>query len=125
MVGLALVCVAACGKSGSTAPATNNPGNGTPPPVGGDGNPPPANTVDATTSDTFDPSSLSVSVGTVVSFVFASTGHNVTFDAVAGRPPDITGSNSNTTITRTFSTAGTFTYQCTIHSNMTGSITVQ
>lgn len=124
-MGLALVCAAAC-ASGTTAPATDNTGPGvTNPTGGGNTNPAAANSVNATTSDTFDPSSLSVSAGTTVSFVFASTGHNVTFNAVAGSPADITGSNSNTTITRTFNTAGTFPYQCTIHAGMTGTVIVQ
>lgn len=127
LVGLAFVCAAACSKSGTTAPATPGPGgnNNPGPSVPANNDPPPPNTVNATTGDTFDPSSLTVSVGTTVSFAFASTGHNVTFDAVAGRPADITGTNSNVTITRTFNAAGTFGYHCTIHAGMTGSITVQ
>ncbi len=123
IISLALVCVAACSKSGSTSPATDNTGNNNP--TGGGGTTPPANTVNATTSETFDPSSLTVSVGTTVSFVFGSLGHNVTFNVVAGRPADITGSNANTTITREFDSAGTFGYQCTIHPGMTGTIKVQ
>jgi len=123
-----LFAAAACGGGGTTAPATNTGGNNT----GGNntggtgGNTTvPSNTVDATSTDTFTPSSLTVTVGTSVDFVFLSVGHNVVFNAVAGRPADIPGTNSSVTISRTFSTAGTFPYQCTIHGGMTGTIIVQ
>ncbi|HXD23334.1 MAG TPA: plastocyanin/azurin family copper-binding protein [Gemmatimonadaceae bacterium] len=127
LVGLALVCAAACSK-GTTAPTTNGTGNGN----SNNNNTgdttataPPPNTVDANTNNTFNPSPLTVTVGTTVSFVFGAVGHNVTFANTTGRPADIGGSNSNTTITRQFNTAGTFNYQCTIHAGMTGTVIVQ
>lgn len=124
-VGVALACAAAC--SGGTNAATTGPGNNNPGPgAGGNNNdPPPANTVDANTNDAFDPSSLTVAVGTTVTFAFGAVGHNVTFTPVAGVPADIPGTNANTSIDRQFTTAGTFPYHCTIHAGMTGSITVQ
>ncbi len=127
---LALIMLAACGGGGTTAPANNtgstnsggnNSGGGTTTPT-----PPGLNQVIARTTDSFDPASLTVAVGTTVSFTFESTQHNVTFNAAAnGRPADIPGLNSNTTITRQFNTAGTFAYQCTIHAGMTGTVIVQ
>jgi plastocyanin len=85
----------------------------------------PPNTVIAEGSaDAFDPNSLTVSVGTIVTFTFEATGHNVTFDLVGGRPADIPGTNTNTSIQRQFNAAGTFTYQCTIHPGMAGTIIV-
>jgi plastocyanin len=84
----------------------------------------PANTVQATTSLTFNPGSLTVAVGASVSFVFQSVAHNVTFNAVTGRPADI-GTSTNTTVARTFGAAGTFVYQCTIHAGMAGTVIVQ
>ena len=66
-----------------------------------------------------------MTVGTTVNFTFESTGHNVTFNIVNGRPADISGTNSNTTIARTFATAGTFGYVCTLHAGMTGTVSVQ
>ena len=127
---LALIMLAACGGGGTTAPANNtgstnsggnNSGGGTTTPT-----PPGLNQVIARTTDSFDPASLTVAVGTTVSFTFEATGHNVTFNAATnGRPADITGINSNTTITRQFNTAGTFAYQCTIHAGMTGTVIVQ
>ncbi len=121
-----LFAAAACGGGGTTAPTNANPGgSGNPGGNTGGNTTIPSNTVDATATDTFTPSSLTVTVGTSVDFVFQSVGHNVVFNAVAGRPADIPGTNSSVTISRTFSTAGTFPYQCTIHGGMTGTIIVQ
>jgi plastocyanin len=119
----ALMGAAACGGGGNGSALTTAP---TP-----TGNTPvvtttvATNSVTATTSDTFTPANISVSVGATVSFTFQSVGHNVTFDAVTGAPPSITGTNANTTLSVTFNTAGTFPYQCTIHPGMSGTVTVQ
>jgi len=74
--------------------------------------------------NTFSPASVSVPVNTIVrwSWEGANT-HNVTFDAVAGAPAGI-GNNTSGTVDRTPDTAGTFTYHCTNHPAMNGSITV-
>ena len=107
---LALATGAACSASAySTGPG---------------GNPPPPNTVDALASLAFNPSSLTVATGTSVTFAFAGVAHNVTFTAATGVPTDIPTS-SNTSVQRTFATAGTFSYHCTIHPQMTGTILVQ
>lgn len=101
-----------CGGSGYGNPM------GPPPP------PPNPNTVDATASLAFAPASITVSAGTAVSFDFGSVGHNVYFATAAGAPADITGSNANTTIMRTFTTPGTYTYTCHIHPFMHGTVVV-
>jgi plastocyanin len=114
-----MISAAACGGSSAynaTAPTNNNPGTVTPVAT---------NAVTATSSDSFSPGSIVVSVGTTVTWTFESVGHNVTFNTVAGAPPSILGTNANTTRTATFSAAGTFPYQCTIHPGMTGTVTVQ
>lgn len=85
---------------------------------------PPANTVDALASLAFNPSSLTVSTGTAVTFSFGSVTHNVTFTAATGVPANI-GDTQSANVSRTFSTAGTFSYHCTIHPQMTGTIVVQ
>jgi plastocyanin len=102
---------AAC--SGSSAYSTS-PGGGTPAP----------NTIDANPSLAFLPSTLTVASGTTVSWTFEGVTHNVTFTAATGVPADIPNS-INTTVQRTFGTAGTFAFHCTIHPQMTGTITVQ
>jgi plastocyanin len=100
--------VAAC----SSSPTTSGNGGG-------------ANaTVNATAGLQFNPNSVTIAVGQSVAWAFASVGHNVTFDNVNGHPASILGSNASTTISRTFPTAGDFTYHCTIHPEMTGVVHV-
>jgi plastocyanin len=125
IVTICVVCVlsSACsGGGGSTAPA--NTGTGTGNGTGSGTSTVPANTVIARAGSSFDPSTLTVAVGTSVNFTFETTAHNVTFDAVNGRPADI-GTTSSATVARVFSTAGAFTYRCTIHPGMTGTVTAQ
>ena len=101
-----------CGGSGS-AP-TSPPG----PPL-------PAGTVRATPSLAFTPGTSTVTVGATVTFDFGSVAHNVFFDAHSGAPPDIPGNNVNTSVGRTFATAGSYSYSCHIHPNMHGTVIVQ
>jgi plastocyanin len=81
-------------------------------------------TVAATPGLAFDPADVDITSGGSVSWEFGSVAHNVFFDAVAGAPANITGQNQNTTIARTFATAGVFAYHCAIHPSMTGTVAV-
>jgi plastocyanin len=74
----------------------------------------------------FNPMNLTIGVTGTVTWDWGAGGvtHNVTFANVAGAPTDIGDRNSGT-VDRTFPTAGTFNYQCTIHAGMNGSVTVQ
>ena len=74
--------------------------------------------------NSFTPASVSVPVNTIVrwSWEGANT-HNVTFDAATGVPAGI-GNNTSGTVDRTPGTTGTFTYRCTNHPGMNGSLTV-
>ncbi|HEY3286088.1 MAG TPA: plastocyanin/azurin family copper-binding protein [Gemmatimonadaceae bacterium] len=117
-----LVLLAACGGGGGgynspTAPYSPSP-SPTPAPTA-----PAANEVIATTSNTFTPGTLTVSKGTTVTFTFQSTTHNVIFANVAGAPANI-GNTSNSGVQRVFSTAGTFGYDCSLHSGMVGTVVV-
>jgi plastocyanin len=101
-----------CGGSGSTP--TSPPG----PPL-------PAATVQATPSIAFTPATTTVAVGATVTFDFGSVAHNVFFDPRSGTPPDISGNNVNTSVGRTFNTAGSYSYSCHIHPSMHGTVIVQ
>lgn len=84
---------------------------------------PPASNAVVVSNDKFTPTSLQVTSGTTVTWTWASgsVGHNVTFDDGVH-----SATQSSGTYTRTFSTAGTYAYHCTIHGTpMSGTITVQ
>ena len=83
------------------------------------------NAVAMTSSNTFSPSSVTIAASEAVTWTNGSgTAHNVTFGQVTGAPANVpdfaSGSQS-----RTFPTAGTFPYQCTIHPGMTGQVIAQ
>ena len=109
----AVALVAACGggSSGYGGGVTAPPGDG--------------KTVAATAALAFSPASLPVHVGDAVKFSFGTVGHNVFFDAQAGAPADIGGTNANVNVSRTFATAGTYHYSCHIHPQMHGEVVVQ
>ncbi|HYN82175.1 MAG TPA: plastocyanin/azurin family copper-binding protein [Gemmatimonadaceae bacterium] len=76
-------------------------------------------------SASFDPTELSVSSGAVVTFENTSgITHDVVFDAPIS--PGVTNIGTITTgsRTRTFSTAGTWNFRCTLHGGMVGKIVV-
>jgi len=75
------------------------------------------------TSFAFTPSSLPVSTGTRVTWAFNAgcTHHTVT--ATNGGGFD-SGSQAGGTFSFTFNSPGTYMYHCSIHSSMTGSVTV-
>jgi plastocyanin len=74
-------------------------------------------------SNAFIPASVTISANGTVTWHFGARTHNVTFDT-QGAPADI-GNSQNVDVARTFSTAGTFNYHCSLHSNMTGQVIVQ
>ncbi len=119
---LTLVSLAGCGGGSSATSPTNNP------PV----NTPPATDGISVTNDAFTPAAKTISPGGTVDWAWNScTGdgyngqtcvsHSVTFD-------DGTGSlvQDHGTFSKTFATAGTYNYHCSIHGvAMSGKITVQ
>lgn len=95
---------------------------------GGISSPPPTTnplTITASTSLAFTPPTLTVSVGDKVTFAFQSIAHNAFFDPQTGAPANIDGSNANTSITRVFTTSGTYHYTCHIHPFMQGTVVVE
>jgi len=110
--------LAACGPS--TGYGVSSPSiPGTNPPTSS------GNVVNATPSIAFSPARLSVVAGATVTFAFGSVGHNVFFDNdSAGAPANIEGVNANKSVQRTFTTPGTYNFDCHIHPGMHGAVVV-
>lgn len=83
-----------------------------------------ATVVAGATSDTFTPNFVAIARTGTVTWSFGSRLHNVTFEDAAMAAANIPNS-VNTTVDRTFNTAGTFGYRCTLHANMSGTVLVQ
>jgi len=128
-IGLALALVAsAVACSSYSAPTGTGTGAG-----GGGGGGGSSNTITASSTTTggaygsggnyfFSPTPDTVASGTAVTFTFGSVTHNVHFTA-GSNPPDSIPASSNTSVMRTFATAGTYTYKCLIH-NIGGVVVV-
>jgi plastocyanin len=70
----------------------------------------------------FAPASLTVAVGTTVTWTNSDTaGHTVTADDGSFKSNTL---GTGATFAQTFAKAGTFAYHCSIHKSMTGTITV-
>ena len=79
--------------------------------------------VNATAANQFDPQTVVIAPGGTVTWNFAAL-HNVTFSGT-GTPANITDKSTGSDA-RTFPTAGTYNYICTIHgSGMSGIVRVQ
>lgn len=84
-------------------------------------------------SSSFSPTARTVNVGTTVTWRNdAVILHNVTWDDVAGRNAALQGDGTGDIATfdtgshtRLFNTAGTYSFRCTLHGGMVGTLTVQ
>lgn len=72
----------------------------------------------------FSPSPDTVAAGTTVTFQFLDVTHTVTFDSGPAALADIPAT-SNADSTRTFPVAGTYTWHCSIHPYMHGTVVAQ
>ena len=70
----------------------------------------------------FQPATVDVQAGGMVTWTFTSLQHNVTF-TTGGAPADVPDLQDGSA-SRTFPTNGTFGYRCSIHPPMTGSVHV-
>lgn len=78
-----------------------------------------------TPGNVFSPFSITIAVGQAVRFNITGEPHNVIFAKTPpGAPADI-NIVSNTVVSRTFNTRGTFPYDCTLHQGMAGQVVVQ
>jgi plastocyanin len=120
--------VAACGASAASPAATSAPTSApstapaqseAAPSTGGGGG---GNAV-TIQNFAFNPSTIEVAVGTTVTWTNQDTaGHTVTADDGSFDSRTLA---TGATFQQTFSTAGTFTYHCTIHSSMKATVTVK
>jgi plastocyanin len=106
--GVATVSAVIQGKTGSRVVSVVPPGTGA---------------VVTMAGDSFIPFEVQIRAGQQVFFEFPQRSHNVIFAAGAGAPADIQETR-NTTVARTFNTAGQFAYDCTLHPGMSGLVTV-
>jgi plastocyanin len=113
--------VLACGGGGDGGGITNPPTDPTNPPT----NPPSGSATVVLGASSFSPSSVTITRnGTVTWNNTSGVLHNVTFAAATGAPSNIDNHSSGSNA-RSFGTAGTFNYSCTLHGGMNGSVVVQ
>ena len=74
--------------------------------------------------DIFTPFTTTINVGGTVIFNFPARAHNVIFSRINGAPQDIQPT-SNQRVARTFTVAGRYPYDCTLHPPMAGEIVVR
>ena len=81
--------------------------------------------VSGATSNDFTPAFAVVQRGGTVTWTFTGRTHNTTFAGTAGAPANIPNTgNQPVGIPRTFATAGTYDYNCTLHAGMVGTVVV-
>jgi plastocyanin len=71
----------------------------------------------------FVPSQIDIARTGTLQFIFAGVQHNVIFATAPGVPANI-DVTTNATVVRQFNTAGTFSFTCTLHFNMNGTVVV-
>lgn len=84
----------------------------------------PGGSVVTTVGVTFNPASIAIPMGDSVSWRFQGAVHNVTFSGAAPPGGNIPDQQVGAVVSRTFSSAGTYPYECTIHSGMSGEVVV-
>lgn len=111
-----LSAFAACGGDDPAGPGTGGNTGGTTPVA--------TTSVSLTAGLSFDPAAIVVAPGASVTWTWAnSTTHNVTFTNAS---ISSSGDQSGGTFTSTMpSAAGTYSYSCTIHPGMQGTVQVQ
>lgn len=78
-----------------------------------------------TPDDAFSPRAVTIIAGGSVTWQFSETTHNVTFSGAAPPGGSIPNQQPGNAVTRSFPTAGSYSYECTRHSGMTGTVQVQ
>jgi len=120
IVPLAAAILACGGSSDSTGPGTTGGTTG----GGGTTTTPVATTSVEMKGFAFTPAAIKVGSGATVTWTNSDgTNHNVTFDNSAVAPSGNFATGNKALVMPT--AAGTYTYKCTLHGGMTGSVLVQ
>jgi plastocyanin len=77
-----------------------------------------------TSGNDFNPEDVDISVGGTVLWVFSAL-HNVTFEDLVPPGGHIPNSPAGSSAARTFTAAGDYDYECTLHAGMRGRIRVR
>jgi plastocyanin len=92
----------------------------TPPPTA------PTTATVTTPGTTFSPANVTIATGGSVTWQFTgSTRHNVTFSGTVPTGGNIPDTDAGGSASRTFGAAGTYSYTCTRHNGMNGTVVVQ
>jgi plastocyanin len=116
------------GMRGTIVVQGSSPGAPPPaPPSSPAPSPPPSGSAATVTTpnETFSPSEVTIPRDGSVTWRFAETRHNVTFQGTAPAGGNVPDQESGTSASRTFAIAGTYNYSCTRHSGMTGRVIVR
>ncbi len=84
---------------------------------------PPGTVVVSMPGNAFSPFNVTIRVGEAIRWEFPSNEHDVVFVPMTGSPANIPVTR-NANVSRTFSTAGVFPYDCRVHPGMSGQVTV-
>jgi plastocyanin len=79
----------------------------------------------STAGSRFNPATVTIQTGGEVTWQIVESTHNITFSSNKPQGGDVPNTSPGVSVTRVFPTPGTFDYQCTRHSGMTGQIIVQ
>ena len=82
-------------------------------------------TIISTAGFAFSPSTVTIAVNDSVSWRFVEAPHNVTFAGIAPSAGNVPTQQPGALVTRVFSAAGTYSYECSLHSGMRGQVVVQ
>jgi trimeric autotransporter adhesin len=93
--------------------------------VGGSGGTAPGNATVTTPGVTFSPSTVTIGAGGTVTWQFSGARHNVIFRSAAPPGGNIPDTDPGSSVSRTFTAAGTYDYDCTRHNGMSGRVVVQ
>lgn len=118
-LGALAIAAAACGGGGYSSPSPNPPAS-QPPPGDAVGSTITVPVGDGYGNSSFNPGNLTVAVGATVTWTNRDTVKHTTQSGTWAGDLEPGGSFSHT-----FATRGTFSYRCTIHTGMSGSVTVQ